>query len=396
MAKTIIWIKFGGAIHLPPNACRALQSLEMLPACQREAFEEHHITLMGYSEGTLLKRMGLVPDMQVKYGLPYLSVGRAPLHRALVDAAVAAGCVIEYGCTFTSIDFSAPAVTVADGRVLEADLIVGADGEGSQCRALLLGRPDPPFHFGHKVFSCQIALSDLRQDPALADLAGDPGTRWWLGPGTMAIGTIPGGPAQHMNLMGGLPEPEDAPVQGHPVPATKEEIKRVFQSWDPRISKLVDLSVGCVKWTSTATAVLNDGWASPSGRFVLLGDAAHAMTPYLAQGAAQGIEDAIALGALLSHVTDSAEDIPRALSIFQAIREPRCRRLKEVSMKLRDVYCMHDGSEQERRDHDLMHSELGPGFVIPWLEPEFQNWMYSYDVAKEAHQAWSGGSEPPQ
>jgi salicylate hydroxylase len=351
---------------------------------------------MGYAEGTPLRRMGLVPDMQARYGLPYLSVGRAPLHRALVDAAVAAGCAVEHGCVLTSADFAAAAVALADGRVFEADLVVGADGEGSQCRSLLLGRPDPPFHFGHKVFSCQVALADMAGDPALADLAAgnDPGTRWWLGPGTMAIGTIPGAPAQHMNLMGGLPEPEDAPVQGHPVPATKEEIKRVFASWDTRICKLVDLSVGCVKWTSTATAVLDGGWVSHSGRFVLLGDAAHAMTPYLAQGAAQGIEDAVALGALLSHVTDNPEDIPRALRIFQQIREPRCRRLKEASMKLRDVYCMHDGPEQEKRDHDLLYTELGPGFIIPWLEPEFQNWMYSYDAEKEAHQAWSGSEQP--
>lgn len=341
---------------------------------------------MNYETGAVLKRVNLVPDMEDTYGLPYLSIGRVQLHTCLLDAALDAGALIEYGCILDTIDFDAPAVHLGDGRVIDADLIVGADGENSLCRSLLLGRPDPPFHFGHMVFSCPISLSALHSRADSSRLASDPGMMWWMGPGTMVLGSIQGKEGG-LDLMGGLIEPEDMPIQARPLPATKEQIKQAFCGWDPAITTLVDLADGCVKWTSTATAVL-DQWSHPAGRFLLLGDAAHAMTPYLAQGASSALEDAVALGTLLSRVSGPSQ-VPEAIGLFHDLREPRCRQLKEVSLGMRDVYCMDDGPDQASRDHDLLHAVPTKGFVIPWLDPAFQAWMYGYDAAKEASQVWA-------
>ncbi|KAK7744116.1 hypothetical protein SLS53_003637 [Cytospora paraplurivora] len=375
----------GGSIHISPNACRALSSLELMSALEDHVVVEQHITLMSYATGAVLKRMDLVPSMQDDYGFPYLSLGRVSLHDCLLRAAQEAGAIIKYGCVVRSVDFNAPAVHVADGRVITADLIVGADGENSRCRSLLLGRPDPPLHFGHKVFSCPVSLAALRSQSDSARFAEDPGMLWWMGPGTMVLGSTQG-KHQGMDLMGGLIEPQDTPLQARPLPVSKKEIKEAFQGWDPVIEKLLDKAGDCVKWTSTATAVLEQ-WAHPAGRFVLLGDAAHAMTPYLAQGASSALEDAVALGVLLSQVTELGQ-VPEAVRIFQNLREPRCRRLKEVSQSLRDVYCMNNGPRQESRDHELMNVIPGPGFVIPWLDPDFQAWVYGYDVVEEARRAW--------
>ncbi|KAI0972441.1 hypothetical protein F4678DRAFT_460665 [Xylaria arbuscula] len=98
------------------------------------------------------------------------------------------------------------------------------------------------------------------------------------------------------------------------------------------------------------------------------------MTPYLAQGAAQCFEDAVAIGAIISRM-GNYNTIPNALHEYQKLREPRCRILKQVSIGLRDVYCAPNGPAQCSRDHDLQHCEPKPGFVIPWLDPEFQAWM---------------------
>ncbi|KAL7621417.1 hypothetical protein AAE478_008739 [Parahypoxylon ruwenzoriense] len=332
--------------------------------------------------------MNLVPDMKLRYGLPYLSVQRISLHKCLLKAAVDAGAIVELGCAIESVDFDTATLHLKDSRAIEGDLIVGADGENSQCRPLFLGRPDPPSHFGHSIFSCQIPLSVVREaQPDLGYLVDDPGALWWLGPGTMAIATVSRGSSENIDLMGGLIEPENTAFCGRPVPATKDEIKYSFRDWDARIAKLVDLSVGCVKWTSTVTAVL-EHWYHPSGRFVLVGDAAHAMTPYLAQGAAQCIEDAVTLGVLLSQATSHCQ-VSEALRVFQHVREPRCNKLKRISMQLRDVYCMYDGPEQRKRDHDLQHGEPAPGFIISWLDPEFQRWMYNYDASGDAYKAWA-------
>lgn len=350
------------------------------------AVVEQHITLMSYATGATLKRLDLVPDMQDKYGFPYLSLGRVPFHDCLLRAAQEAGATVEYGCIVESVNFDTPAVHIADGRVIDADLIIGADGENSQCRSLLLGRLDPPFHFGHTVFSCPISVEALNSQPNSARFADDPGMLWWMGPGTMVIGSMLG-KNQGMDLMGGLIEPEDTPLQARPLPATKKEINEALQGWDPTIGGLVEQADGCVKWTSTATAVLKQ-WCHPGGRFLLLGDAAHAMTPYLAQGASSALEAAVALGVLLSEIK-AVDQIPEAVRIFHSLREPRCRRLKEVSQSLRDVYCMNSGPRQEARDYELMNVEPGPGFVIPWLDPDFQTWVYGYDAVQEARRAWA-------
>lgn len=357
-----------------------------MPALGHHFVNEQHITLMSYANGTVLKRTNLDPDMQARYGFPYLSLGRIPFHSCLLQAAMTAGTVIEYGCILDSIDFDTSAVYLADGRVFEADLIIGSDGENSQCRSLLLGRPDPSFHFGHAVFSCIIPYSVLKSQPDSARFADDVGMTWWMGPGTMAIASIQGKDGG-MDLMGGLIEPEDTPVQTRPLPVTKEAIKEALSGWDPTIARLVDMAGSCVKWTSTATPVLHQ-WAHPGGRFVLLGDAAHAMSPYLAQGASSALEDAAALGAILSQVTNR-EQIPEAIRVFHQVREPRCRTLKEVSLGMRDVYCLHDGPLQQERDHQLLNVDPVPGFIIPWLDPSFQGWVYGYDAAKEARRAWA-------
>lgn len=80
--------------------------------------------------------------------------------------------------------------------------------------------------------------------------------------------------------MGGLMEPETTEIRGQPVDLPKQIVKACFGKWDPTINELVDLSVTCHAWTSTVTPILRE-WNHPSGHFALLGDAAHAMTPYL-------------------------------------------------------------------------------------------------------------------
>ncbi|KAI1345329.1 FAD binding domain-containing protein [Xylaria sp. FL0043] len=392
LERTGEFVNIGGLIHLPPNACRALRSLGVLDGIMRLpgiAFEPQHISLLAYDTGDMLKRMDLIPNMRQTYGLPYLTVQRASLHQCLLKYTVDLGATVEFNTLIDSIDFDLPSIRLAGNRLINADLIIGADGENSTCRSMLLGRPDPPLHFGHQIFSCDIPLSAIDDNhPDLQCFVSDPGTSWWLGPGTMAIATIMKGQHEYLNLMGGLIDPEPTEVRGRPKDLSKQVVKDSFVNWSPVINKLVGLSISCNTWTSTVTPVLRK-WCHPSGRFSLLGDAAHAMTPYLAQGAAQCFEDAVALGTIMSRVS-SGEQIPEALGLYHMMREPRCQRLKDVSIKLRDVYCAHEGPAQRRRDHDLQHCEPKQGFVIPWLDPEFQAWMYAYDVEREAIVACAG------
>lgn len=106
-----------------------------------------------------------------------------------------------------------------------------------------------------------------------------------------------------------------------------------------------------------------------------------------AQGAAQCLEDAVVLSQLLSRVTHR-EQIPDVTSIYESMRKPRALKLKHRSEEMRDIYCVQNGPKQEERDRQLRDLEPYPGYVIPWLDPEFQRWMYTYDASAEAGAAW--------
>ncbi|CAG8953109.1 hypothetical protein HYFRA_00003306 [Hymenoscyphus fraxineus] len=374
-------------LHLSPNGCRALSQLGLLPSIENHAIPLEAITLRSYSDGSILRSLSLLPDMMVKYGMPYLAVHRFSVHKSLEDEARAIGVQFEMGAMVLSIDFNAPAVVLKTGRIIAGDLVIGSDGEGSQCRSLLLGRPDPPHHFGHlhRMFVCDISQDVIRRHEDLRDLLDAPDVPYWLGPASLCIGSITNSHGD-FNLIGGLEEPITEKVRNRPEVSDMMDIKDFYKNWDPKLRKLLDLAPFCLKWTLTTIPDL-DEWTHPKGKFTLLGDSAHAMTPYLAQGASQCLEDAVVLSRLLSHAKHRSQ-IPNILKTYEGLRKPRVLKLKRRSEEMREMYCMKDGSIQEERDHQLRDHEPYSGYVIPWMDPDYQNWIYGYDAGKEADAAW--------
>ena len=217
--------------------------------------------------------------MRDKYDMPYLATHRVTFHKGLEEVARAQGVQIEFGCIVSSIDFKAPSVHLKDDRTFMGDLVIGSDGAISQCRSLLLGRPDPPNHFGHMLFSCEMSQDAIRDHEDLRDLVDSPGVPWWFGPGTLCLASVVK-ESGTVNLLGSIVEPMTNTIQTHPQVSDMKEINDYHKDWDPKLRKLLDLAPFCLKWTSTTILEVRD-WAHPDGKFVLLGDAAHAMTPYL-------------------------------------------------------------------------------------------------------------------
>lgn len=133
-----------------------------------------------------------------------------------------------------------------------------------------------------------------------------------------------------------------------------------------------------------------DSWVHPAGKFVLLGDACHATLPYLAQGAAQAVEDGAVLGGLLAHVSAADKDNLRPLlDSFEALRKSRTTAVVQGSTALRNVFHMEDGDGQVGRDSILRADKPTKGFPNPWRDPVFQNFLFSYDGFAEAETAWA-------
>lgn len=144
-----------------------------------------------------------------------------------------------------SIDFSAPAVTLATGQTIDCDLVVGADGLRSKCRELYLGHADPPQNSGDLAYRILVRASDIRKDPELAGLAETPMLNIWMGPRAHAVCyLLKGGDLYNIVLIC----PDDLPPGVAQQAADLDELRAIFQTWDPRLQKLLGLVQQTFKW----------------------------------------------------------------------------------------------------------------------------------------------------
>ena len=237
------------------------------------------VVLRSYRDGAILSDLKLIPDIQSTYGASYTTIHRSTFHTILLEKATREGVVFKFGVTILNVDFSEPAVFLSNGEICRGDFILGADGEHSQCRELLLGKLDPSSHAGDFIFAFDIKQNDIRGLEDVRALADPPNLNMWFGPDAHVVVFALQGDDQ-LHVIGSRRDPVTNKVQARPQQTDLNEMRRFFKNWDPRLRKLLLMAQFCVRWTLTVTPEL-DVWSHHDGKFALLGDAAHAMTPYL-------------------------------------------------------------------------------------------------------------------
>lgn len=133
-----------------------------------------------------------------------------------------------------------------------------------------------------------------------------------------------------------------------------------------------------------------DQWVASSSKLVILGDAAHAMLPYMSQGAAMAVEDGAALAVVLSHIT-SPKQLKFALKVFQNERVKRTSMMQEASMVNSMIWHFKDGPLQEARDAAMSPEVEGRHFLSSpnqWSDPVTQSWTYGYHAEHVIEEAW--------
>lgn len=367
----------GAGIQIPPNSSRLLAEWGLLEKVKAISVAPKNFRLRSYSSGAVLSTTNMLPFAEKVYNAPYLHVHRADYHKILVDEAKRLGVEIFLNARVTAIDFVRPAVLFEDRPQFEADLIVGADGLKSVCREAMLGRSDPPYLTGDLAYRIILDVADMRNIPVLADLVDDPNIDYWLGPDCHVVSyMLQGGKKYNVVLIC----PDDLPESVHIDKANLEEMRSLFRGWDSRLTAMLSLVKETNKWRLRDSREMRT-WTH-QGRFVLIGDACHATLPYLAQGAAQAIEDGAVLGALLSKIP-SAEQVPGALLAFEALRKPRTERIVKESRGLRSIFHLPNGLAQKKRDSLLTTQEPFEGFPNRWADPSFQKFLFGYDVNVE-------------
>ncbi|KAL3424113.1 3-hydroxybenzoate 6-hydroxylase [Phlyctema vagabunda] len=376
----------GAGIQIPPNSSRILRRWGILEQIESHSVRPRDFYLRSYKDGKILSTQNTLPYAEDTYGNPYLHIHRADYHRVLVETAEKLGVDIRINSGARGVDFSKPAVLLADGSEFSADLVIGADGLKSVCREALLGHPDPPHLTGNLAYRILIKAEDMKKHANIADLAEHPAINYWMGPDAHVVGyLLKGGGLYNMVLAC----PDNLPEMVNTAKADLQEMRDVFKGWDPRLETLLSLVEDTSKWRLQNSEEMKK-WTHDDGKFALLGDSCHATLPYLASGAAMAIEDGDVLGLLMARITEKSQ-LSDVLVMYESLRKSRSTRVVKGSTHYQDIFHMHDGDRQRERDRQLLEYQDDPfeGYPNKWRDPVFQSWLWGYDATREVDQAWS-------
>lgn len=289
--------EIGAGVTLSPNAMKGLDHIGLCEAVARAGIEPTRQRIQHWQDSRVLVPIERA-SARKKYGAPYVTIHRADLHSILVAAAAAAGVTLLTDAAVTHIEGTT--AVLHDRRRIDGDAVIGADGLKSVVRKLFEATPA---HFtGHVAWR---ALAPV--DSALADLSEWPGIH--IGPGRM-ITRYPVRSGTLLNMVF-FARQDGWTDEGWSIAASPRDLADTFAGWcaDARTMIAAAARGPLFKWAINARAALPD-WTI-DGRIALLGDAAHAMTPFLGHGAACAIEDAVVLARSLEASLSTAEGLSR-------------------------------------------------------------------------------------
>jgi salicylate hydroxylase len=345
----------GAGLVLAPNVVRLLRRLGALDGLRDRAVPlDVGWEFRRWEDGRVLSAEDLAGSCERLYGERTYTVHRADLLSAIGSAVPAGAVQLGRRCTSVTVRGDAAVLAFSDGTSTEADVVIGADGVHSTVLGAVT-EPSPATYSGMCAFR---AIVPAGRAP---DFARRPAQTLWIGPGHHLVHyPISGGAA--VNLVAFAPAGDFA-VESWSAPATVEEFLAEFAGWDPRLQDLIRQAGTPGRWALLDRAPLQR-WSR--GPVTLLGDAAHPMFPFFAQGAAQSIEDAAVLARCLA---EDPQAPARALQRYESLRIERTRRLQEVSHARAHVNHLSDGPEQEARDASLAAAD-------PLVQSA---WIYGYD-----------------
>ncbi|KAF2747826.1 FAD/NAD(P)-binding domain-containing protein [Sporormia fimetaria CBS 119925] len=384
--------EIGAGIKLTPNATRLFQLWGIDPYLSSPC-EPQTCSIYNYKGELLTYDGNFATKMRQEFGAPSLDFHRVDLHRCLLKRAQDLGVKILLGHTvrdLTHANYETPVgVLCNNGETYWCHLVIGADGLWSQCRSILLEKPiaDPPEPTGDLAFRIVLPIEQI-SDPELRNMVQKCELQTWMGPDSHAVAySLKGGTLLNLVLL----RPDDLPENVSKMDADLEEMWELFEGWDPRLRRLLTYATEVRKWKLLHRPHL-DTIINKRRTLVLIGDAAHPMLPYLAQGACSAFEDGAILGLILSHVNFKS-DVSTRLELFEEMRLKRTKDIAHATMLQRHLLHFPDGPYQQRREElfrkGAEHLEEWELFPAKWLCRTTRKWLYGYDAVKHVEEAVS-------
>jgi salicylate hydroxylase len=346
----------GAGVYITPNSVRHLERVGLGPAVEKWGARVGPGSRYFRHDGTPIAPVQVTDSAgwNATFGM----------HRAdMVDflAAALPAAVVHTGHRATGIeqDGDVARVSFANGAVVEADVVIAADGIHSELRQYVV----PP---SRPVFSGTVAYRGLIPRELVPDW---PAGCWemWLGQAKHFL-TYPVRAGSLINYVGFVPADQEM-KESWSAPGDPDALRREFAGWDPRIGSLLR------QVQATFRSALYDREPLPTwtrGRLSLLGDAAHAMLPHLGQGANQSIEDGMALATILARA--DRKSAPAALLAYERLRRER-------------VAQVQSGARANGLRYDSAYSDLGVRDAEITAHAAFRRRLYDHDVVPEAQAA---------
>jgi 2-polyprenyl-6-methoxyphenol hydroxylase-like FAD-dependent oxidoreductase len=354
--------EIGAGLQLGPNAFAALDALGVGEEVRRQAVFTERLVMMDAVDCSEVASVPVGEAFRQRFGNPYAVSHRADLHGAIYQA-VQRHPLIRFHTSAAvehlEIGEQGVQAVTRDGRRFAADAVVGCDGVKSVVRAQLLG--DAPRVSGHVVYRAVVPAADMPED-----------LRWnapvvWAGPNCHLV-HYPLRDGEQYNLVvtfHSRDKEEWGVTEG-----SKEEVLSYFEGIHARPRQLLDRPTSWRRW-STADRDPVERWGR--GPATLLGDAAHPMMQYLAQGACMALEDAVTLGAAVQRCREEnggADDLPRAFRLYEDARVARTAR---VVLSVREMGRLYHAKGVER----LVRNSLWAGRTQERFYDAVE-WLYAW------------------
>ncbi|KAI1874299.1 uncharacterized protein JN550_002878 [Neoarthrinium moseri] len=346
----------GAGIQIPPNSGRLLRKWGVSKHLQKSAVQPESINFRRWQDGSVIGYTDLGSEFKTLYEEPYQVVHRAHFHDALYQRAVELGVKVKLNSRVVEYDAEGAAVVLEDGSIVKSDLVIAADGVKSVARSLIhpQGNHEPRLS-GFAAYRATVDVSKMRSDPEIAQIIERPSLNIWIGEDRHIMTyTIAGGNSFNMVLSHKDLSDPSTWVQESAV----ENMKKEFSGWDPKL--------------------------------IILGDAAHAMLPYMSEGAAMAVEDGAAIAVAINRL-HSTKELRFALKTFEVERIKRSGDMVDASAINGILWHFADGPEQQARDAAMRAEVEGRSFsssANQWSDPVTQNWAYGYDAEKAMQDAW--------
>ncbi|KAK5468725.1 hypothetical protein LTR20_003071 [Exophiala xenobiotica] len=373
----------GAGIQCAPNMLRMLDRWGAGTKVRKTGVQLRSIQLLRWEGG---KMLGMVPINQ-QHGEQFV-VHRADLQMALLEKALEMPNVkLQTNALVKNVRFSGPAaVQVNGGSWVEGDVVIAADGIKSTVRAKILGDDkDVAIPTGDAVFRVVLTKDMLKTHPDLQPYIEEKKAIRWIGPERHIIAY----PVRNHEIYNmALAHPDRGRVdESWTTVSSKKSLLGEYEGWDPKLIEMLEMvpEGDVLEWKLCMHMPLIR-WVQDS--CALMGDACHPMLPYVAQGAAQAVEDAASLGVTLSSIT-SKDQVPLALKAYEKAQKARAEHIQQSCLQTRAALHLPDGPEQEARDQKFRALSQGGGDSDDkWNDPQMQEFLWGWDPEIKAQEAW--------